>query len=503
MATGYLGSNYTEAQINAVPGFMSNINDTNDSFSARGIAIAPYINRLMSNPTAYVNTFLKQDTNNYAVTGDPSSLQQAQADVAYLKSQGVPTETIQADINKGLSNAASTAEGKGGSLFEKILGNPTAVLEIAAAATIPGAAEALAPSIAVGLGVSSATATVIAAGTLSAASQVASGVPVNQALQNVAVGAVVSTGTNEAANAIISNNPNSSVATVLATPVPGAAAGSLSPVVSAISGALTSGVNASLAGQNVANAVAKGAAVGGLSSAAAQGTSALSAAPTTGASLRGTVAPTVSIGNEPLAASDYAIYGPTPDKSLASSYNILGQPMIPTAPQIGTDAASGATGAIGQGLSGDPNIILPQSLQQYGTSPSQMRIGPGGNLVPTQESGASTITPSGFEQYALPGEETPTATLTATPLPPAGLSKEAQDALQSVYGFGLNTLLSPKTTGLGFVGASTTGTSATTGTTAGTTGGSPGGTELDPSTGKAPQAVWGDKYSSLKEGLNV
>ena len=44
---------------------------------------------------------------------------------------------------------------------------------------------------------------------------------------------------------------------------------------------------------------------------------------------------------------------------------------------------------------------------------------------------------------------------------------------------------------------------ATTGTTSGTTGGEPGGTELDPSTGKAPEQVWGDKYSSLKEGLNI
>jgi hypothetical protein len=33
-------------------------------------------------------------------------------------------------------------------------------------------------------------------------------------------------------------------------------------------------------------------------------------------------------------------------------------------------------------------------------------------------------------------------------------------------------------------------------------GGGPG-TELDPSTGKKPQLVWGDKYASLKEGLNA
>ena len=82
------------------------------------------------------------------------------------------------------------------------------------------------------------------------------------------------------------------------------------------------------------------------------------------------------------------------------------------------------------------------------------------------------------------------------------LTKAQQDALQSVFGFAIGTALAPKSTGLGGLGAATTG-GGTTGTTSSTTGGAPGGTELDPSTGKAPEKVWGEKYSSLKEGLNV
>ena len=56
----------------------------------------------------------------------------------------------------------------------------------------------------------------------------------------------------------------------MSTPVPGAAAGSLSPVVSAVSQGLASGADAALTGQNVSQAIEKGAAIGGISSAAAQ-----------------------------------------------------------------------------------------------------------------------------------------------------------------------------------------------------------------------------------------
>jgi hypothetical protein len=157
----------------------------------------------------------------------------------------------------------------------------------------------------------------------------------------------------------------------------------------------------------------------------------------------------------------------------------------------------------GLGIVGDPNAILPASLSEYATPSSQMRLSEDGTLIPAYESGASTITPGGLAQYNLSGEETPAETVTSEPQTIPGLSKEAQDALQSVLGFGLNALFSPKATGLGGVNASTTGSPASTGTTSSTTGGAPGGTELDPSTGKAPESVWGDKYTSLKEGLNL
>jgi len=105
-----------------------------------------------------------------------------------------------------------------------------------------------------------------------------------------------------------------------------------------------------------------------------------------------------------------------------------------------------------------------------------------GLTTPSSFSSSDTVTPGTAQQQ--------------------GITKAQQDALQSVFGFGIGTALAPKSSGIKGLGAATTG-GGTTGTTSSTTGGAPGGTELDPSTGKAPEAVWGDKYSSLKEGLNL
>jgi hypothetical protein len=178
---------------------------------------------------------------------------------------------------------------------------------------------------------------------------------------------------------------------------------------------------------------------------------------------------------------------PTAGTGAGSKLNVLGQAMIPT------DG--------GLGIVGNPNSILPSSLSQYATGPTAVRESSTGELIPAYQAGTDFVTPSGWESYNLPGEETPAETVSNPTV--SGLSKAQQDALQNVLGFGLSTLLSNKATGSGVLGTSATGSGITTGESAGTSGGAPGGTELDPSTGKAPQLVWGDKYSSLKEGLNL
>ena len=486
MASGYLGTNYTLDQINAVPLLFNAVQTTMNSGggpdqggSWNHILILTHakslINQGMTDPVDFVEQQLRSDVSNYisqqtfgpnpgGAAGGNIALSDIEGATQYLSNNGVSPDVINSVINNGKSDAqeqitavesANAASGGGGFVgsLMNALSNPTTLLEIAAAASIPGAAEALAPSIAAGLGVSTATATAIAAGTLSAATQVAAGVPVQTAIQNAAVGSIVSTGTNEAANAIISNNPGSSVASVLSTPVPGAAAGSLSPVVSAVSQGLASGANAALTGQNVSQAIEKGAAIGGISSAAAQ---------------------TVSSVNSP---------GPMSGTGLTVPTNAL--------PQVSQfeDAPTSTEG-----------LKLPSSVLTGETVAPAEPQAPGiqYTLSPT------VFTPGGVD-YGFT-RATPTDTLTSTPQTTPGMSPEAQSALQSVFGFGLSTALAPKSPGLGAISASTTGVGSSggsTGTTSSTTGGSPGGTELDPSTGKAPELAWGDKYSSLKEGLNV
>jgi len=570
MATGYLGTNYTQDQINSVPLLADYVNSLlvgsqgDDTFTkVKHAQLA--INQGMTNPVSFVENQLSTQVANYVVDetlglGQPQvRLSAIKSAEQYLASNGVSSDQINSQIKAGETSAQNSINtenamlkdsgGGSGGFFNSLtdaLSNPTTLLEIAAAASIPGAAEALAPSIAAGLGVSTATATAIAAGSLSAATQVAAGVPVQTAIQNAAVGSIVSTGTNEAANAIISNNPGSSVASVLSTPVPGAAAGSLSPVVSAVSQGLASGADAALTGQNVAQAIEKGAAIGGISSAAAQGVSSVnSPGAMAGTGLGGapnvtqptdTTPPAPTVVN-PMTETPVS-YGPnstsltTPLISTAptelANYNLLQQPaemtpggeVLPPStynvanPLTGGDSTQGnlvsrlnSSGEPmiptegGLGIIGDPNVVLPASFAAYATYPSQMRAGSDGTLIPAYQNAADTITPGGLSQYNLSGS--PQETVTAEPQTTPGLSLDAQNALQSIFGYGLG-LIGPKGSGLGAIGTNATGTSAgTTGTTSSTTGGSPGGTELDPSTGKAPELAWGDKYTSLKEGLNL
>jgi hypothetical protein len=378
-------------------------------------------------------------------------------------------------VAQSVSNDVSNAISAVGQVGQAIINNPLPVIETVALTTALGPeGAALADTI---------------------------GAPATAAVSSAAVAAANGGNVQQIADAAAGGAVGSEVSSLVSqgtSPIQGAASGSTSPLAAAAGGAAGGATQAALSGQNVGQAALTGGAVGGLASAGAQEASSLlspgtmsgtglSAQPSTGSSLDLVNAPTTV--TDPTTGEQIPVADSTTGASLGSKLNVLGQSMIPT------DG--------GLGIVGDPNAILPASLSEYATPSSQMRLSSDGTLIPAYESGASTITPEEFAQYNLPGEETPAETITSEPQTIPGLSKEAQDALQSVLGFGLNALFSPKATGLGGVGASTTGSSASTGTTSSTTGGAPGGTELDPSTGKAPESVWGDKYSSLKEGLNL
>ena len=264
-------------------------------------------------------------------------------------------------------------------------------------------------------------------------------------------GAVISAGTAAAEGANATQIGQAAVTGGIGAGVGSAAGGGITGA--AAGGAAAGGAQAAQTGQDVATGALKGGAVGGLSAGAAQGVStALSPGPMSGTGL--------TVPTNALPQVSQFENAPTSTEGLKLPSSVLtGETVAPAEPQA-------------------PGL-------QYTLSPT-------------------VFTPGGVD-YGFT-QATPTDTLTSTPQTTPGLSPQAQSALQSVFGFGLGTALAPKSTGLGAIGASTTGiesSGGTTGTTSSTTGGSPGGTELDPSTGKAPELAWGDKYSSLKEGLNV
>jgi len=246
----------------------------------------------------------------------------------------------------------------------------------------------------------------------------------------------------------------------------------------AASGAASGATQAALTGQNIGKAAVKGAETGGVVGGVSSGLTNLTNIG--------------YAGGQPISqpVTNYAEPGGQPIET-----NVQVNPSI--APQYSQYTPGGL------GLAGTPGQGLNSPLATATYTPAAEDIG-NISIGRGPMSTAPVFTPGGVD-YSLgagqPGEGIAGTPSDAFVTPVPGLSNESLQALKSVYGAGLNILLGGKQPGLGTVGPSTTG--VTTGEATGTSGGSPGGTELDPSTGKAPQLVWGDKYSSLKEGLNV
>lgn len=306
----------------------------------------------------------------------------------------------------------------------------------------------------------------------------------------VAGGAVISAGTAAAQGGNASQIGKAAVAGGVGAGV-GAAVGGGAPtdIVSgaetgAASGAASGATQAALSNQDIAKAATKGA--------------------TTGAVVGGGSAGLTNLTNQ-------IATGGQPISQPVTNYAEPGGPPIETTIQANTSIVPEYSKYTpgGLGLAGTPgatDVYAPLGAATYAPAAQNIEdINLGANYSPN----TPIFTPGGVD-YSLTSAR-PSEGISGTPsdafvTPVPGLSSETLQALKSVYGAGLGILLGGKQPGIGSIGASTTGapsTKATAGETTGTTGGAPGGTELDPSTGKAPQLVWGDKYSSLKEGLNV
>jgi hypothetical protein len=161
--------------------------------------------------------------------------------------------------------------------------------------------------------------------------------------------------------------------------------------------------------------------------------------------------------------------------------------------QGGTGLTSNVPTTGGQGLYGDPNAILPSSLAQYATAPSQMKAGASGQLVPRYTAGQDYLTPSGMDSGV--SATTPTKT---GPAMTESLSPETSKTLQAGLGIGLSGLFAPSSKKQKAPDTSTL--------ISGTSGTSPGSQALGQAlrVGDAGAPIFGgDKEEGKKSGWNV
>jgi len=159
----------------------------------------------------------------------------------------------------------------------------------------------------------------------------------------------------------------------------------------------------------------------------------------------------------------------------------------------------------GQGLTVDPNIILPTSLAKYGADTGKVRGTDTGGLQPAYTSASDSLTPPSFDAtLAPPTTYQEPKTVTQTPEPVISKTTESlarpivSGALSEVFGLG------PKVPGAPAAGGSAPiAQGATAGTSVGLTGERGAGEIETKETGKPRQNVWNEASLRLKDALGV
>jgi len=159
----------------------------------------------------------------------------------------------------------------------------------------------------------------------------------------------------------------------------------------------------------------------------------------------------------------------------------------------------------GQGLTVDPNIILPASLAKYGTNTGKVRGTEEGGLQPAYRSESDSYTPPSFDpSIAPPTPYQEPKTVTQTPEPV--ISKTTESFARPVISSGLSELfgLGPKVPGAPSAGGSAPiEQGVSTGTTTGLTSLRGEGEIESKETGKARKDVWNEESLRLKDALGV
>lgn len=207
----------------------------------------------------------------------------------------------------------------------------------------------------------------------------------------------------------------------------------------------------------------------------------------------------------PTGASMKAATSTVPPEQAQGDYTVKADYSLPSQTSVSGTGIDKIPTTSGQGLFADPNLLLPASLQQYKTEPSQMKAGEDGKPVPRYTSAADALTPPSFDPSltADVGYKEP-KTVTQTPEPVISKTEEAlarpvvSSALSEVFGLG------PKVPGAPSAGGSAPiSQGATTGTTTGLTGERGAGEIESKETGKPRQNVWNEASLRLKDALGV
>lgn len=326
---------------------------------------------------------------------------------------------------------------------------PAAPIIIVAAAEY-GAAEVIGAAVAdavVGATVSSATATAIGSGVISGAITAAEGGSASDVLKSA-----------------VASGVGSGVSSELGGGITGAAGGAAAST--AISGGSGSDI--------IRNAIASGATsgiTGEIKEAFKE--------PVAGTGLKGTPSTTPT---------------PTDQFGVQADYSFAQQPSTGFTDKVPT------TG--GQGLYGDPNVILPPSLSDYKTAPSQMKAGEEGTLTPRYADATSYVVPDTLKSY-LPEKTSEPQQFTSQPQTYSTLGKGEESALRMLVGSGVSGLLKTPSTKAFVPSSSVIGELPTTGVSTGL-GAARGAGEVESSeTGGKRRNVWNEASLRLTDALGI
>lgn len=251
----------------------------------------------------------------------------------------------------------------------------------------------------------------------------------------------------------------------------------------AASGAASSGTAAVLSGASPSD-VLKSAATGGVIGGAAAGVTDV---------VKGATSDTIS--GTGLKGTTSTPTQPTDQFGVKADYSFSAQP------STGFTSQAPTTG--GQGFYGDPNVILPTTLSQYSSAPSQMKAGADGSLTTRYSDLSTSVVPESLQQYTTPSTGQ-TSQTSASPQTVSSLSKGEESAIKSLVGSGLTSLLRPSVPGTTGASPTTYSGQPATGVTAGLGGARGGAGDVESSeTGGKRRNVWNEASLRLTDALGI